>query len=278
MPKHPGFLPKKPQGAITRGKTAQNRLRQTDHFLMIYDPALLRQSGPSIFVDLGYGFGPVTTIETADRFHRLNPELRILGVEIDPERVAAAMPFQTSLVSFRLGGFNIPVQAGEKVRGIRAFNVLRQYNEDDVAQAWEAMGHNVIEGGLLLEGTSNPVGNIWVSNVLRLRGGVWKQEALVFYRGLSNLALNGFDPADFQPVLPKNLIHRMVPGEWVNTFFEDWKKTAQETAHQKAWGAKRWFGSSVEALAQRGYPIMLQKKYLNRGFMVVRLEESAKAD
>ena len=266
MQKHSAFIPKKPQGAITRGKTAQNRLRQTDHFLMIYDPSMLQAAGPALFVDLGYGFGPVTTLETAEKFHRINPSLRILGVEIDPERVAAALPYKTDMIDFRLGGFNIPLMPGESIRGIRAFNVLRQYDEPEVAPAWEQMGRNVIEGGFLLEGTSNPIGNIWVANLLRMRNNSWQQEVLVFYSNLHD----GFDPANFQPVLPKNYIHRMVDGEWINTFFEDWKRCAKEAAHQQTWGAKRWFSSTAQALADKGYPVLNQKRYLERGFLVVR--------
>ena len=36
---------------------------------------------------------PRTTLESARRFRRVNPELPILGVEIDKERVEAALPY-----------------------------------------------------------------------------------------------------------------------------------------------------------------------------------------
>jgi len=46
----------RPQGQITRGKTARNRLRRVDNFLCLYDPALIRQPDPpgqvSWYVDL----------------------------------------------------------------------------------------------------------------------------------------------------------------------------------------------------------------------------------
>src|SRR5512139_88642 len=123
-------LSKKPEGLPTRGKTASNRLRRVDNFMLFYEPSLLTRTdgafADALFVDLGYGFDPRTTLESAARFRRLNPELRILGVEIDPEHVQAALPFASDRTFFRLGGFNLPVLPGESVRLIRAFNVLRQ--------------------------------------------------------------------------------------------------------------------------------------------------------
>ena len=98
-------------GQITRGKTAPNRLRGVDRFLAAYDPELLtRTSGvfeDAPYVDLGYGAEPTTTLESAARLRRVNPELRVLGVEIDPERVARGLPHVDDLTDFRLGGFNL---------------------------------------------------------------------------------------------------------------------------------------------------------------------------
>jgi hypothetical protein len=132
---HPQAVPKKPEGAITRGKTTPNRLRRVDNFVVMYDPRLIKRTDGDIshalFVDLGYGAEATTTLESAERFLRLNPCLPILGVEIDPERVAAAQPFASRQISFRLEGFNLPLLTGETVRLIRAFNVLRQYDEAD---------------------------------------------------------------------------------------------------------------------------------------------------
>ena len=84
-----------------------------------------------MFVDLGYGFDARTTLESASRFRQFNSELKILGVEIDKERVEAALPFADEKTYFRLGGFNLPLKDDEHVRLIRAFNVLRQYEEKD---------------------------------------------------------------------------------------------------------------------------------------------------
>lgn len=267
--KHP--TSKKPQGTITRGKTAKNRLRQVDHFIMIYDPMLISANGNELFVDLGYGFEATTTIELASRFHAINPLLKVLGVEIDPERVEKALPFKDQFTDFRLGGFNVPIKSGEKIRGIRAFNVLRQYEESDVIAAWDEMGRNVIEGGILVEGTSNPNGSIWVANILRMKNGSWAEEGIVFYTNF----YKGFQLTDFQAVLPKNYIHRMIEGEMIFDLFEKWRTALYETSAQRSWGDKAWFVSAAKLLCQNGIKINTHKKFLDKGFFVFSLQTNS---
>src|SRR5512138_42571 len=90
-------MSKKPEGQPTRGKTAANRLRRVDNFILLYEPSLLTPgSDPfasALFVDLGYGSDPRTTLESAARFRRLNPNLPILGVEIHKDRVETALSY-----------------------------------------------------------------------------------------------------------------------------------------------------------------------------------------
>jgi hypothetical protein len=268
---HPSQAPRKPLGQVTRGKTARNRLRPVDNFFLMYDPGLLVRSdgdfSRALFVDLGYGAEAFTTLETADRFRKLNPRLGILGVEIEPERVARALPFADGQTFFRLGGFNLPLLPGEFVRAMRAFNVLRQYEETEVALAWQQMARGVLPGGLLVEGTSNPFGSILSANVLRRvddDSAPWRQEALVFY---TNFRL-GFDPVEFQTILPKNFIHRITPGEPIYDFFAAWKASAAESTPMRAFGLRPWFAASAEGLSRRGYKVRLQKKWLSRGWLV----------
>lgn len=260
---------KKPEGIVTRGKTADNRLRRVDNFILLYEPALLTRTdglfSDSLFVDLGYGFDARTTLESAARFRRVNPNLKILGVEIDKERVDAALPFADDRTFFRLGGFNLPVQSGEHVRLIRAFNVLRQYEEGDFVPAYERLAEYVLPGGLMIEGTSTPYGGLWAANLARsAESGQWSFEALVFSTNFHS----GFDVEEFQTILPKNYIHRVVRGEPIFDFFEAWKRSAAETAHAKTFGLKQWFSASAEALAQKGFEVDLQKKWLGKGYLI----------
>jgi hypothetical protein len=260
---------KKPQGVITRGKTAANRLRRTDLFFIQYAPALIKQpDAGALFVDLGYGREPTTTLESAERLRTLNPALAILGVEIDPERVAVARPYADALTDFRLGGFNLPLRPGEGVRLMRAFNVLRQYDEPDFCPAYAQLARGMLTGGLMLEGTSDPFGRVWVANVARKTESGWGAEALVF----STNFRNGFDPAHFQPVLPKNYIHHVVPGEPIYNFFADWKRATAETAPAKVWGARQWFAAAAQNLAGRGYKINLRRKWIAHGFLIWELD------
>ncbi|HLO28953.1 MAG TPA: hypothetical protein VK249_07460 [Anaerolineales bacterium] len=299
---HPRTVSKKPEGQPTRGKTASNRLRRVDNFILLYEPALITRIdglfAKSLFVDLGYGFDPRTTLESAARFRRINPDLPILGVEIEKERVEAALPYADEKTFFRLGGFNLPLKEGEHVRLIRAFNVLRQYEEKDFAPAYERLAQYVLPGGLMIEGTSTPYGQIWCANLMRrvmesgsllpgkaLESGTprrgllpgsqkqasglqtWRFEALVFS---TNFRL-GFDITDFQAVLPKNLIQHVVPGEPIYEFFEAWKGAAAETSAMKTYGLRQWFIHSAELLAQKGYRINLQKKFLSKGWLIWEL-------
>ena len=260
---------RKPEGLPTRGKTASNRLRRVDNFILLYEPSLLtridNRFSHSMFVDLGYGFDARTTLESAERFRRVNPNLKILGVEIDKERVEAALPFADDKTFFRLGGFNLPLKEGEHVRLIRAFNVLRQYEEKDFAPAYERLAEYVLPGGLMIEGTSTPYGQLWAANLARkMESGKWGMEALVFS---TNFRL-GFEPEEFQTILPKNLIHRVVKGEPIFDFFEAWKKSAAETSATRTYGDKQWFIATAERLAERGYEIAVQRKWLTRGFLI----------
>lgn len=260
---------KKPVGQPTRGKTASNRLRRVDNFILLYEPSLLTRTdglfADSLFVDLGYGFDPRTTLESAERFRRVNPNLKILGVEIDRERVEAALPFADEKTFFRLGGFNLPLQTDETVRLVRAFNVLRQYEEQDFAPAYERLAEYVLPGGLMIEGTSTPFGQIWSANLARrAENASWKMEALVFS---TNFRL-GLEAEEFQTILPKNYIHRVVEGEPIHDFFQAWKRSMAETSPAKTFGLKQWFIASAESLAKKGFDVDLHKKWLGRGWLI----------
>ena len=269
---HPKALPRRPQGQETRGKTARNRLRRVDNFICLYDSALLQRTtgafAQALFVDLGYGAEPFTTLESADRLRRFNPALPVLGVEIDAERVATAQPFADAQTHFRLGGFNLPLQPGERVRLIRAFNVLRQYEEAAVAEAHAMLAHYLLPGGLLIEGTSDPFGRIWVAHLLRksTTAPLLHHEALVF----STNFRTGFDPVEFQTILPKALIHQVIPGTPIYQFFANWKQATWESAAHRTWGLRSWFTGSAQHLRGMGYRLDTRQRWLARGYLVWR--------
>jgi len=73
---------------------------------------------------------------------------------------------------------------------------------------------------------------------------------------------------EFQTILPKNLIHHVLPGETIYDFFEAWKQSASETATVKTFGAKQWFIAAADAIARRGYHINLHRKFLSKGYLI----------
>lgn len=80
----------------------------------------------------------------------------------------------------------------------------------------------------------------------------------------------GFDPAEFQTVLPKNFIHRVTPGEPIYAFFAAWKRAASVTASMRSLGLRQWFVASAEQLAAHGYQVDLRRKLLSRGYLLLR--------
>src|SRR4051812_5316482 len=140
-------------GLPTRGTTAPNRLRRVDRWLAAELAPMLAASADPLLVDLGFGASPVTTVETFRRLAPLVPGLRVVGLEIDPERVAAAEPVaEPPWLSFAVGGFEL---AGLAPHVVRAMNVLRQYDERAVASSWQRLS---ARGALVVEGTCDEVG------------------------------------------------------------------------------------------------------------------------
>src|SRR5206468_10811165 len=127
-------------------------------------PAARRRAERPLVVALGLGARPWPALGLAARLGRVRPDVRVLGLEIDPARVAAALPEATDRVTFALGGFEIPTPGGERPAIVRAMNVLRQYEEHEVGAAWDRMRDRLAPGGLVLDGTSDEIGRVasWV--------------------------------------------------------------------------------------------------------------------
>ena len=96
-----------PIGQVTRGTTGTNRLRRIDRWIAQL-PALRRAEHPLV-VDLGYGASATTTLELHQRLARVRADVEVVGLEIEPSRVAAAVPFARPGVQFAVGGFEVPL-------------------------------------------------------------------------------------------------------------------------------------------------------------------------
>ncbi|MDT3400399.1 class I SAM-dependent methyltransferase, partial [Streptomyces sp. B1866] len=205
--------PTRPVGSVTRGTTRPNRLRRMDRWIAAtHGPALRRADAP-IAVDLGFGAAPWTAVELLTRLRTVRPDIRVVGVEIDPARVAAARPYARAGLAFAHGGFEVPLPGGPgpaRPALIRAANVLRQYDEAEVAAAWRRLCGRLAPGGLLVEGTCDEAGrrHVWVAL------GPHGPRTVTFAARLASLGR----PSDLAERLPKALIHRNVPGEPVHAF------------------------------------------------------------
>lgn len=256
--------PAKAQGQPTRGKTALNRLRRIDVYVALAHPDLLRLPN-ALVVDVGFGAQAWTTLEMAARWQPFNSTLRVLGVEIDPQRVAAAQPYALPPhITFQLGGFNVADLIGtEAAHLIRCYNVLRQYEEADVLPALRKMSCALAEGGILIEGTSSPSGGMAAFDVYRKRGGTLQHEALVFGTNFHQPDL----PEAFQTILPKRLIHHMQDAA-LAAFFAAWQR-----AYAVGRGAgirsrrKVWRTAAAWLIGNTNFSLDRRRRLIRRGYV-----------
>lgn len=265
-----------PIGAVTRGTTGTNRLRRVDRWLA--ELPVLRESPRPLVVDLGFGASAVTTLELHRRLVRTAPAVEVVGLEIEPARVetarrqleavragGTAFP-RDAQVRFDRGGFEIPLPSGRTANVVRAFNVLRQYDESAVAEAWATMTARLSPGGVLVEGTCDEIGRICT----------WIEVGREGPRSLTlSLRLGAIpSPSIAAERLPKALIHRNVPGERVHAFLAALERAWLVNAPLAVYGpGQRWI-ATVEAL--RGdWPIIGSHRRWRLGEVTVAWEAVA---
>ncbi|MEV4942253.1 class I SAM-dependent methyltransferase [Streptomyces zaomyceticus] len=254
-----------PVGTPTRGTTNPNRLRRMDRWIAAtHGPALRRSPEPPLAVDLGYGAAPWTAVELLARLRTAEPRTRLYGIEIEPARVEAAKPYAHEGLSFVHGGFEVPVPG--RVSLIRAANVLRQYDEEQVAAVWQRLCGRLAPGGLLVEGTCDEIGrrHVWVA----LDGN--GPRTVTFATRLGSLER----PSDLAERLPKALIHRNVPGEPVHAFLRDFDRAWAAAAPYASLGARQRWIRSVRDLAA-DWPLTDGPRRWRQGEVTVRWEALA---
>jgi hypothetical protein len=252
-------------GTITRGTTNPNRLRRVDRWLAGPEAWRLRRAGPAPWVvDLGYGASPVTAVELHDRLTRVRRDVQVVGIEIDPERVAAAHPLERPGLTFRLGGFEVPLDSGAEPVLVRAFNVLRQYDESAVPGAWRTMTSALAPGGWLIEGTCDELGRLacWAA----LPAGATAPDTLTLAARLADLEA----PAALATRLPKALIHRNVPGEPVHALLGALDDAWRLSAALAPFGARQRWIAAVGRLRAAGYPVLDTARRWRLGEVTVR--------
>jgi hypothetical protein len=239
----------RPVGTITRGTTNPNRLRRVDRWLAGPQAWRLRRAaGMPVVVDLGYGASPVTAVELHDRLRRVRPNVQVVGVEIDPARVSQAKSFERDGLSFRQGGFEVPLDGGRQATVVRAFNVLRQYDETEVAAAWATVQGRLTPDGLLVDGTCDELGrrSTWVAVD---RSGPVSLTLSWRLRGLAR-------PSSIAERLPKALIHRNVAGEPVEAWLQALDRSWSHAAQHASFGVRQRFLAAATALREDGWPLL----------------------
>ncbi|MBP3089342.1 class I SAM-dependent methyltransferase [Corynebacterium sp. sy017] len=242
---HPGrgFMhsthPTRPVGVITRGTTAINRLRRCDRWAA-HNPTIryaLTHTDSALALDVGYGASYHTTVEWARWLRTIRQDVRVIGLEIDPNRIQEPRYG----VSFELGGFEL---AGYRPTLVRAFNVLRQYDVADVEQSWRMVCERLAPGGLFIEGTCDELG----------RRSTW---ILLDKTGPQSLTLawdpHDMDkPSDIAERLPKILIQRNVVGEKIYDLLQLCDQAWQHCAPWSIYGPRVRWHKTRELLRQQG--------------------------
>ncbi|WP_328350876.1 class I SAM-dependent methyltransferase [Mycobacterium sp. NBC_00419] len=240
----------------TRGTTNANRLRRADRWLL-NSPRVrsaLESASEPLIVDLGYGRLPVTTLEMAARLRALRPDIRVVGLEIDPQRVVPAVDG----VEFRVGGFEL---AGLRPVLVRAFNVLRQYPPEAVDQAWEVMRSRLAPGGLILDGTCDELGRrcCWV---------------LLDGDGPVSLTLacdprHIERPSDLAERLPKVLIHQNVPGQPIHELLTTADRAWAASAGHSVFGPRDRWRAMIAEMRSAGIALEPQRRSVRDAVLTV---------
>lgn len=244
-----------PVGRVTRGTNNINRLRRVDRW-MTHEPAVKTalDAARPLVVDLGYGARPDTTVEMAGRLRRVAPDLEMVGLEIDPARVVEPRDG----VRFALGGFEL---AGLRPRVVRAFNVLRQYDEAEVAGCWAQLRAGIDPDGVIVEGTCDEIGRRCTWVLLDANGPV----SLT----LSWAPAHSERPSDLAPRLPKALIHRNVAGERIHDLLQLADQCWDTAAPLAPYGPRVRWRHALELLRDRGVACVVPRRRLSDNVLTV---------
>lgn len=190
----------------------------------------------------------MTTLEACLLAQPVQADVEVIGIEIAPERVRLASEQLAAArergrvpasapIRFQHVGFEVPMPGDRRPAVIRALNVLRQYDEADVAGHWQRMLDRLQPGGLLVEGTS----------------------LIAAER------------------LPKSLIHRNVPGERIHALLQDLDRQWRTHAGLGALSRVQRWQASVRGLRDAGWTVLDGPKRWRLGELTVPYAEVAPA-
>lgn len=220
-------------------------MRRLDRWLTGPQAWRLRTANDPLVVDLGYGATPATAVELFQRLAAVRPDVRVCGIEIEPERVRVAKALERPGLAFMVGGFELPVPGNPVL--VRAFNVLRQYEEADVGAIWRLVQGRLSAGGLFIDGTCDEIGRrvAWIA--LDAQGPLSLSISMRF----GSFVL----PSEIAERLPKALIHRNVPGERIHALMQAMDRAWLESAPLASFGNRQRWQGMCKALLEAGWPV-----------------------
>lgn len=198
-----------------RARTRAGRLAALDAWLLHEHAPLLARGG--LVLDLGFGASPVTVYELAAALRAEHPGLEVCGLEREPSRVPA--PPWPAGVSLRVGEPTGPAVV------VRAMNVLRGYPEAAAAALQRQLGEVLVDGGLLLEGSSDTEGHLLTCHLKRRRGAALEAEGLLFFSDLQR----GFSPWQLRDWLPRDLRRGVKPGTQMYALLATWSDVIEQS-------------------------------------------------
>jgi hypothetical protein len=199
--------------------------------------------------------------------------VEVLGLEIEPGRVRTALDQLEAVraattgfapdarIGFALGGFEVPLPSERRAAVIRAFNVLRQYDESEVTGAWHRLVTRLQPGGVLIDGTCDEIGRIssWVDVTE-----AGPQHLTISLR-LAELAA----PSIVAERLPKVLIHRNVAGERVHDLMVDLDRLWRIHSPLGAYGPNQRWIATAQGMREAGWPVRASKARWRLGELTV---------
>jgi hypothetical protein len=215
--------------------------------------ALLSAADPLV-IDLGYGALPVTTLELAARLRMVRADVRVVGLEIHPDRV---VPPRDG-VEFGLGGFEL---AGMRPVLVRAFNVLRQYPVETVPDAWSAMQEQLAPGGLIVDGTCDELGRrcSWVL--------LDAAQPVSLTLACDPFAIDR--PSDLAERLPKVLIHHNVDGQPIHALLTAADRAWASVAGHGVFGPRVRWRAMLDLLRDNGFSVEPARRRMRDGVLTV---------
>ncbi|HEC69242.1 MAG TPA: methyltransferase domain-containing protein, partial [Candidatus Omnitrophica bacterium] len=231
--------------------------------------------GKKLIVDVGMGGrGAPTTFDMYRILSKLNPDLKITGIDYNPDNVKLAQEKAQKEgiknISFIKSGFNFHLGKNGKADVITCFNVLMDYERDERLAAIKELGRRLKNKGVLLEGRSDDIGKYISFIIYQLENEVLIRKQIIFCVNLKSLT----NPQLFRRILPAEFIGDEL--NWgISSFIEEWEYSNYRFMYLN--NPKQILKSVAEELRKKNYNVIPDSKLLKRGYVVLKYKRNGKA-